>query len=238
MKIPRAHAPPKTTIAEERALAEKAMAKLSAADKRKAKLLLRPAIRIYTKHATDVPVGTSRFGGTPDLPAGMKWPTRGKTPLTFLAQLRLDELRPFDPDHVFPERGLLSIFLDEHGYEEARVLHVDAPALARAAVPKKHRPFDLATVRFHTAFELPGPNDTSPLAQVDLPRPKTRSQLLGWDGHFGYQKPLPANTRLLFRCESDQQANMNFGDAQDLHIRIADKDLAAGKLDRVTVWFQ
>lgn len=221
-------------------MAEKAIAasKLSAADKHKAKVLLRPAIRIYTKHATDLPVGTSRFGGAPDLPAGMQWPSARKTPLTFIAQLRLDELRPFDPDHTLPERGLLSVFLDENSYKEARVFHLDASTFARAAVPKKHHPYDLAAVRFHTAFELPGPYDTQPLASIALPLAKTRSQLLGWDGHAGYQKPLPANTRLLFRCESDRQANMNFGDAQDIHVRISDKDLAARRFDRVTVWFQ
>ena len=57
----------------------------------------------------------SRFGGIPDLPSPDVWPLQGRTALSFIAQIRLDELHDFEAAVVLPRRGLLSFFYDVKG---------------------------------------------------------------------------------------------------------------------------
>jgi uncharacterized protein YwqG len=72
--------------------------------------LATPALRIVaTRTQTDtLPIGASRFGGTPDVPATFAWPSRDGRPLTFLAQLELAEVKM--PE--LPEHGWLLFFYD------------------------------------------------------------------------------------------------------------------------------
>lgn len=55
-------------------------------------------------------MGSSRFGGCPDLPLSVRWPRdRHKHPLSFLLQVNLGALPALDP---LPKAGLLSFFYD------------------------------------------------------------------------------------------------------------------------------
>lgn len=58
-------------------------------------------------------IGSSRMGGTPDLPAGIEWPidNNGYSP-AFIAQLNLKEMKPFDTYHLLPDSGILFFFYD------------------------------------------------------------------------------------------------------------------------------
>ena len=69
----------------------------------------------------DAPIGSTRFGGDPDLPAKSPWPTdpgaqENENALLFIAQLNLEEL-PLWRGCTLPERGLLSIFLGINGFQ-------------------------------------------------------------------------------------------------------------------------
>jgi len=57
----------------------------------------------------DVPVGASKLGGVPDLPADLEWPAWGGRPLDFLAQIDLAEL---EIETGLPKQGLLLFFAD------------------------------------------------------------------------------------------------------------------------------
>lgn len=76
--------------------------------------LLRPAIALSATRAEDsqIPIGASKFGGSPDVPLHFLWPTWNEKPLGFLAQINLEEVAPFDLDALLPKRGLLSFFAD------------------------------------------------------------------------------------------------------------------------------
>jgi uncharacterized protein YwqG len=263
-----AHVKPRTSIAEERARIEALIenAELAPAVATKLAGAMRGAITIYTKRVADdsLPVSTSRFGGRPDLAS--PWPRIAKIPMTFIAQLRLEELAPFDVDGLLPKRGLLSFFLHDEMpagsnaplmYSKAAVLFFpDASALQRAAIPDgfvtdwPRKPLATASLAFHTTFGLPsdGTREARALGKeavsldlpgaLELPTPATRNQVLGYDDYQGYDPEPPKGTRSLFRCESDSQADMNFGDSQDIAFRINDDDLAAARFDRVKLWFQ
>ncbi len=57
-------------------------------------------------------VGASRLGGIPDLPPGTPWPACRGNPMSFIAQIDLTALDPFDLYHLLPSKGLLSFFYD------------------------------------------------------------------------------------------------------------------------------
>ena len=61
----------------------------------------------------ELPRGASRFGGVPDLPAGVPWPARGNgTPLAFLGQLAWAEVARACPAERLPSTGALFFFYD------------------------------------------------------------------------------------------------------------------------------
>jgi uncharacterized protein YwqG len=79
-----------------------------------------------------LPLGASKLGGSPDVPADFTWPLYQNKPLTFMGQFRLSEVAPYDVDRRLPDQGMLYVFYDEEaqpwgfklGEEEAsRVLY-------------------------------------------------------------------------------------------------------------------
>jgi len=81
-------------------------------------------------------VGASKFGGSPDVPAGFAWPhaegAGGPEPMEFVGQVRLADLPAPLPEPV-PREGLLSFFTR---WDEGRVFYYpDGTALRRTAGP-------------------------------------------------------------------------------------------------------
>jgi uncharacterized protein YwqG len=110
--------------------------------------LAQDAVRLTSRAADEaqLPVGASKLGGAPDLPPGIAWPAWKNTPMSFIAQVRLSDVRPFDTAHRLPATGLLVFFYDAqqqtYGADPAdrggwQVLYVagDRPQLLRAAPP-------------------------------------------------------------------------------------------------------
>lgn len=95
-----------------------------------------PVLKFRTEPITenDLPIGSSRMGGSPDLPLGIAWPSRDGRPIDFLLQLDLAETpRKWGGDDL-PESGWLYFFYDlkQHpwGYDVShrhgwRVLYYD-----------------------------------------------------------------------------------------------------------------
>lgn len=72
------------------------------------------AIRITLDEEATLPVGVSKFGGCPDLPAGVEWFRHPETdvPLSFVGQVNFEETAPFDMEHKLPQQGMLYFFYD------------------------------------------------------------------------------------------------------------------------------
>jgi hypothetical protein len=105
----------------------------------------------------DLPIGSSKQGGAPDLPPHIDWPKYSRRgipghrntskPMTFLLQLRCADLKPFAP-RQFPDHGLLSFFVaieqnelvrDNNEMPIGRVLYLPgsvAEMLAHAPFPR------------------------------------------------------------------------------------------------------
>jgi uncharacterized protein YwqG len=114
--------------------------------------VLKPSIRVAAsaigKQEHRV-LGSSRFGGLPDLPAGSEWPTVDGIRLMFLGQLDLKDLAPFEASAVLPSNGLLSFFFDgmltdyERGEapDRGRVIYTDTTV--RAGLVRLQPPADV-----------------------------------------------------------------------------------------------
>lgn len=76
--------------------------------------LIRPSIRlqITPQDEAKIAVGAAKFGGAPDLPPGTTWPQWKNVPQSFIAQIRLDEIQPYDSQKVLPSTGMLWFFYD------------------------------------------------------------------------------------------------------------------------------
>lgn len=85
--------------------------------------LAKQEIRLsYCKTDDALPVGSSKLGGQPDLPADFLWPEYEgegygdncvkRRPLAFLAQINLKDVANFDREGLLPKTGLLSFFYE------------------------------------------------------------------------------------------------------------------------------
>lgn len=100
----------------------------------------------FTESDSNVPVGSTKYGGRPDAPAGFEWPVDERDrPLSFLFQINCAEVAPYDEKRQLPEQGLLAFYfqldydIDWHHMERyARVLYFDVPSamLFRADFPE------------------------------------------------------------------------------------------------------
>jgi len=114
--------------------------------------LARPSIRLLAAPAQEslLPVGASKLGGLPDLPAGVAWPEWAGLPQSFVGQVRLADLRSALQGALagaLPEQGMLWFFYDArqetYGADPAdqggwRVLFLEAEpsALQRRPAPE------------------------------------------------------------------------------------------------------
>ncbi len=69
-------------------------------------------LKAYAADETGFKLGTTKFGGLPDLPRGKRWPEYHSSPLPFLAQINLSDVVSYDNDHLLPETGILYFFFD------------------------------------------------------------------------------------------------------------------------------
>lgn len=75
---------------------------------------IQEAIRIIKvkKDERDIPIGTSKLGGLPDMPIHLSPPLYKGRPLHFLAQLNMEQVKVYDKENLFPEKGILYVFYD------------------------------------------------------------------------------------------------------------------------------
>lgn len=151
----------------------------------------RNSIRITLDHQEEdnIPLGACKFGGRPDLPAGVEWACMAATgvPLSFIAQINFAEIAPYDLEHKLPERGMLYFFYDcspdgmPWGFDPKdadgwKVLFCDAEpaALSRKDAPadpdedEENLLFGSARMCFEAVMELPC-TDSDLVRNLELP---------------------------------------------------------------------
>jgi uncharacterized protein YwqG len=111
--------------------------------------------------AGESPIGASKVGGLPDLPAELAWPSWRNGPLDFLAQVNLADIAGAEND--LPSEGLLSFFYDADaqpwGFEPgdlggAAVVY-STGSLVRRDGEGAGEPFPERSMRFELGIGLP-----------------------------------------------------------------------------------
>jgi uncharacterized protein YwqG len=76
--------------------------------------LARPAIHLSTRAVSQavIATGSSQLGGQPDLLPTIPWPEKQGVPMSFVGQIRLEEVKQYDTEHALQSGGLLSFFYD------------------------------------------------------------------------------------------------------------------------------
>jgi len=76
--------------------------------------MLQPAIRLktFSCREDELPLGSTRVGGRPDLADDVVWPSWNGKPLVFLAQINLGDLAKFPFASVLPREGWLVFFYE------------------------------------------------------------------------------------------------------------------------------
>lgn len=147
-------------------------------------------ITLEEQGEADLPIGTSKFGGRPDLPEGVEWFRMdiADIPLSFIAQINFSEIAPYDLEHKLPEKGMLYFFYDcsadgmPWGFnpEDSDGWKVyfydgDLSALSPAEAPEDLEEedngvlFGCAKLSFEAAMELPSP-ESDLTNGLDLPQ--------------------------------------------------------------------
>jgi uncharacterized protein YwqG len=197
-------------------------------------------------------LGDSRFGGLPDLPPNIEWPTRKRIPMEFVAQIRLADIAAHDPENDLPHTGSLLFFYNSqwdsydmsNDYNSCRVLFHDGPdsLLVRTPAPtkpwkgeydEKPRPapyvHGLARLTF-SRFEMP-PAGVSPF--ID---PKTKLGDVWQDFHCEYSStwsPAPrggtyVENHLLGYVEGQDYVDAHENGKRDRCLLQVDSDDSAG----------
>lgn len=221
----------------------------------------RPSVRLFTTRIEgEVPVGTSRMGGAPDLPEGVDWPRHGDVDMGFLVQLNLAEVAAVLPDSPLPRDGLLSFFAvvtadhDDYG-TVGKVIHapVGIP-LAPLPVPdspeKAYAPQYPAAIELRVELSVPAPGGAA-IEAVNLGE-KNADNPKYWDGvwmHRNVHDRQPCHRLLghpdmnftyhlgdgdlLLQVDADDAAYFEFGDCQPLRFEMPSGALARHAWDEV-----
>jgi hypothetical protein len=225
---------------------------------------VRGAVRISTARVEEVAVGSSRIGGTPDLPAALAWPYRGRAPLHFLAQFDLQDVARALPDSPLPRTGHLWFFHDPgrpfaSAVGRATVLYDASGAALQRAIPPVRLPRwasgPLYAVTLESYEDIPDLGQEDWLGQplrldrrqryreirsyLTSPARPAAQKMLGYanDGYVATQMGSGASDwRLLFQLDFTPDRDISC-EADRYVFWIRDQDLRAGRFDqaRVTV---
>lgn len=201
----------------------------------------------------DLPVGATKLGGAPDLPPGTAWPNFEERPMAFVAQVNLADVAPLYRDGFLPPAGVVSFFCataDLHRPDAGHVRFAEATAsLARTKPPP-----ELAAHERHATLALTAEPD---LTLGPAESPSVENLGLSDDEQFAYRDMMEAEHEtpihrmlghpdivqndprdadpdlcLLLQVDSDDDAEMEWGDAGRLYYWIRSDDLNTRRFER------
>ncbi len=205
-------------------------------------------IKIETR-PTDSPLtGQSKWWGLPEMPDNLEWPEVSVVdeedeeytdPLTFVCQLRCDDLAPFDPEGLLPHEGMLYFFaaldyflgdfdtptypgMGEWQKEYFRVLY--APTCE-----------ELHTHQLNYPDGSPATLPAEAIALKSCSSDEEGSRLLGTPYIEEVREALPGWLSLL-QVEENDRWGLTFHDCGLLHFLIKPEDLQQGRWDRVACY--
>lgn len=202
--------------------------------------------------AHDLASGASRLGGDPDLPATAGWPQGSEEPLLFILQVDLAAVARFELNRLLPQQGLLSLFVDRWG-REVHIEYMPPGTMLQRLAADQHsaRRFRPCGLDLFVELHLPPPGSPPISNEEDSWTSDERDAYwdhlwLPWHDEqrpgaagtcgihqmFGYAVPESASSTersdvVLFGVDSDDGANLEWGDVHTLWVLLDGADLAA-----------
>lgn len=215
--------------------------------------LARPALWFALKRVPEksIPSGSTKFGGHPDLPAGVRWPTCEMGPLEFIGQIAMSDLALSLVASDLPKAGLLSLFAFQDsvsGYAPGMkmagdtqfLFWPDPSSLNRVRAPDLNEMNSIkpsCIAQFQDSLDIP--NRTG-VVEVDEDGFWSMENRCGGHHLFGYpvhgtgDDPTPGPEWVHFlSLGSHGQAEWNWGDAMHLDTFIPAEDLRNQVFGRV-----
>ncbi len=208
-------------------------------------------INLTTAPSDDVLYAQSKWWGFPDLPDDLDWPTveaedDGEVfddPLTFVCQIRCEELAELDPEGLLPHEGMLYFFaaLD---YFLGDLDAFTAPGMGEW-------PAEYFRVLYSPSCE--GLNTHTLMYDEDTPAALAPEAINFWR-HLEGSEDIPCYTGLLgepfmeeireampglvslLQIDENDDWGLRFFDSGMLNFLISPEDLAARRFDRVRAW--
>ncbi len=223
-------------------------------------LVSRASIRLQTNQVNEssLSIGASKLGGMPDLPPEVSWPERNGLPQSFIAQIHLNEVRPYDTNRLLPQDGMLWFFYDaqQQTFGEAPKFQACsinfASEVTLSQQPQLEIPnFDWTDAEQKKYEELlstfPTPADRAAIHHRLLGYPDTiqddmrlECQLVSHgvtdegDPRLAEVSKGAMDWQLLLQIDSDEHAGMRWGNAGMLYYWITSTALQARHFD--TTW--
>lgn len=203
-------------------------------------------IEIKTVPSEDVLYGESKWWGFPDLPDDLDWPTveasdEGETfedPLTFICQIRCEELAELDPEGLLPHEGMLYFFaaLD---YFLGDLDAFTAPGMGEWPAECFRVLYSPVCEGLNTHTLMYDEDTPAALAPESIsfktPDRESYTGLLGEPYLEETREAMPGLISLLQIDENDDWG-LRFFDSGMLNFMIKPADLKARRFDKVRVW--
>lgn len=204
-------------------------------------------IAIKTQPAEGDLFGQSKWWGFPDLPEELDWPSvpvndEGDVyddTLTFICQIRCEELAPFDPEGQLPHTGMLWFFASLDYF----LGNLDAvcPGMGEWEYPYFRVLYsnDLDSLHEHTLLYDDGTPAVLPAEAIRFSRVSrdedSYTRLLGQPFFEEVSGELPGLISLL-QLDEDDRWGLRFFDSGMLNFMILPEDLAARRFGAVRAW--
>lgn len=207
------------------------------------------AIKISTETTDAALASKSHWWGFPDLPDGVDFPARnaaqaddddeGEDLLTFICQIRLEDIAAYDPENLLPHRGMLyffaalDYFLGDLDAESGHIGFWDEDLYKVIYVPDAE---ELHTHRVvwddGTEACLKGES----MRFVNVADNDSGHKLLGIPFFEEVREEAPGYVSLL-QVDEDERWGLRFYDCGMLNFLISKKDLKERRFDKVRLYF-
>lgn len=198
-------------------------------------------IRIKTVHSEDSLFGKSKWWGCPDLPDDLEYPEvpvneDGELyydPLTFICQIRCEDLEGYDTEGLLPKSGMLYFFaaLD---YFLGNIEHAVSPQMGEWS-PSLFRVLytkECENLHSHSVLYDDGTPAYPSAEKIVFGSGNEETRLLG-EPYFDEVREEMGGMISLLQIDENDSWNLRFFDSGMLNFLIYPKDLAKLRFDRV-----
>lgn len=209
------------------------------------------AIKISTKTTADTLISKSHWWGFPDLPDGMDFPTmssnagercdenEGEDLLTFICQIKLEDIAPFDSANLLPHQGMLYFFASLNYFLGDLEAFVECIGFWPESSYKVIYVPAADGLHTHKVVWLDGTDACLPAESMCFEKTgeyDDNHKLLGMPFFEEVRDEAP-NYLSLLQIDEDERWGLRFYDCGMLNFLISKEDLAAKRFDKVKLYF-